>query len=92
MIGLIASTVANLVFDVLFILVLHWGVAGAGLAIGLSNVVTIVYFVTWLARHSEHISLAPRWFTLSPTVLKPVFGIGVGSCSSRRSSSSPRSY
>lgn len=78
MIGLIASTVANLVFDVLFILVLHWGVAGAALAIGLSNVVTIVYFVTWLTRHSEHISLAPRWFTLSPTVLKPVFGIGVG--------------
>ena len=29
-------------------------------------------------RHSEHVSLAPRWFTLSPTVLKPVFGVGVG--------------
>ncbi|MDQ2739614.1 MAG: hypothetical protein M3Y35_13585 [Actinomycetota bacterium] len=35
MIGLIASTVANLAFDVLFILVLHWGVAGAALAMGL---------------------------------------------------------
>ena len=35
MIGLIASTIANLVFDVLFILVLHWGVAGAALAMGL---------------------------------------------------------
>ena len=23
-------------------------------------------------------SLAPRWFTLSPTVLKPVFGVGIG--------------
>ncbi|ROQ37542.1 putative MATE family efflux protein [Frondihabitans sp. PhB188] len=78
MIGLIASTVANLVFDVLFILVLHWGVAGAALAIGLSNVVTIVYFVTWLTRHSEHISLAPKWFSLSPAIVKPVFGVGVG--------------
>jgi putative MATE family efflux protein len=77
MIGLIASTVANLVFDVLFILVLHWGVAGAALAVGLSNVVTVAYFVTWLTRHSEHISLAPRWFTLSPAVLKPVFGVGI---------------
>jgi multidrug efflux pump len=78
MVGLIASTIANLVFDVLFILVLHWGVAGAALAVGLSNVVTIVYFATYLTRHSDNISLSPKWFTLSPAVLKPVFGVGVG--------------
>ena len=78
MIGLIASTVANLVFDVLFILVLHWGVAGAALAMGLANLGVVAYFAVWLQRHSEHVSLAPRWFTLSPAVLKPVFGVGVG--------------
>ncbi|WP_433305951.1 MATE family efflux transporter [Actinoplanes sp. CA-030573] len=78
MIGLIASTVANLLFDVLFILVLHWGVAGAALATGLANLVTVLYFALWLQRTSEHVSLAPRWFTLSPGVLKPVFGIGSG--------------
>jgi multidrug efflux pump len=77
MIGLIASTVANVVFDVLFILVLHWGVAGAGLAVGLANLVTVAYFALWLARHSEHLSLAPRWFTLAPAVVKPVLGVGV---------------
>ena len=49
MIGLIASTVANLVFDVLFILVLHWGVAGAALAMGLANLVVVAYFAIWLA-------------------------------------------
>jgi len=78
MIGLVASTIANVVFDVLFILVLHWGVAGAALAMGLSNLGVVVYFVVWLTRNSEHIGLAPRWFTLSPDVLKPVFGVGVG--------------
>ncbi|THG29613.1 MATE family efflux transporter [Naasia lichenicola] len=78
MIGLIGSTIANLAFDVVFILVLHWGVAGAALAIGLSNVAVVIYFVVWLQRNSEHVSLAPRWFTLSPEVLKPVFGVGVG--------------
>lgn len=77
MTGLIASTIANVVFDVLFILVLHWGVAGAALAVGLANVVLIAYFATWLHRHSEHMRLTPRWFTLSPTLLKPVLGIGV---------------
>ena len=78
MVALIASTVANIVFDLLFILVLHWGVAGAALAMGLSNLGVVVYFAIWLTRNSEHVSLAPRWFTLSPAVLKPVFGVGVG--------------
>lgn len=78
MIGLIASTIANVVFDVVFILVLHWGVGGAALATGLANVVTSAYFVTWLTRHSEHVRLSPRYFRLSPWIIKPVFGIGVG--------------
>lgn len=78
MIGLIASTIAAVAFDVLFILVLHWGVAGAALSTGLANLVTVIYFAAWLQRHSENVSLAPRWFTLSPAVLKPVFGVGAG--------------
>jgi Na+-driven multidrug efflux pump len=77
MVGLILSTVGNLVFDVLFILVLHWGVAGAALAVGLANLVSIVYWVRWLATHSENVSLSLRWFTLRRSVLGPVFGIGV---------------
>jgi multidrug efflux pump len=78
MIGLIASTIGNVVFDILFILVLHWGPAGAALSMGLANIITVGYFVYWLGRHSDNVSLAPRWFTLSPAVLKPVFGVGVG--------------
>jgi multidrug efflux pump len=78
MTGLIASTVANVAFDILFILVLHWGVGGAALSMGLSNLGVVVYFVTWLQLHSDNVSLAPRWFTLSPRVLGPVFGVGVG--------------
>ena len=77
MIGLTGSTVANLVLDILLILVLHWGVAGAALATGLANLGMVVYFATWLTRHSEHISLAPRWLTLSADIVKPVLGVGV---------------
>ncbi|WP_375400070.1 MATE family efflux transporter [uncultured Amnibacterium sp.] len=77
MTGLIVSTVANLVFDVLFILVLGWGVAGAALAIGLANLVSVAYFVRHLIRHSIVQSLAPRWFTMRPAVMKEVFGVGV---------------
>jgi multidrug efflux pump len=78
MTGLIASTIVNLAFDVVFILVLHWGVAGAALATGLANLGVVIYFVVWLQRNSEHVSLAPRWFTLSPTIVTPVLGVGVG--------------
>ncbi|MBU2666408.1 MATE family efflux transporter [Actinoplanes bogorensis] len=78
MIGLILSTVANIVFDVVFILVLHWGVGGAALATGLANAVMVGYFAYWLTRNSEHVSLAPRWFTLRSDVVQPVFGVGVG--------------
>lgn len=78
MIGLLLSTIGNLVFDVLFILVLHQGVAGAALAIGLGNLVSIGYWVTWLQRHSENVSLAPRWLTLRPDILRQVFGVGAG--------------
>ena len=78
MIGLIASTVANVVFDVLFILVIHWGVAGAALSMGLANLVTVGYFAYWLQRNSDNISLSPRWFTLEAGILKPVLGVGSG--------------
>ncbi|WP_213816712.1 MATE family efflux transporter [Glaciihabitans sp. dw_435] len=78
MIGLIASTVANLVFDIVFILVLHWGVAGAAVGTGLANLGVVVYFAVWLTRNSETVSLAPRWFTLRAAVVKPVLGVGVG--------------
>lgn len=77
MTGLIISTIANLVFDVLFILVLGWGVAGAALAIGLANLVSVAYFARHLIHHSALQSLAPHWFTLRPTIMKEVFGIGV---------------
>lgn len=77
MVGLIASTVANLLLDLLFILVLGWGVAGAGLAVGLANLLSVVYFATWLQRNAEHMSLAPRWLTLSPAIVRPVLGVGV---------------
>ena len=78
MVGLVASTIANVAFDALFILILHWGVAGAALATGLANLVTVAYFAFWLTCHSEHMKLAPRWFTLSGDVVKPVLGVGVG--------------
>ncbi|WP_244900160.1 MATE family efflux transporter [Sediminihabitans luteus] len=76
MVALVGSAVLNVLLDALLILVLHQGAAGVALATGLSNLAVVGYFALWLHRHSEHTSLAPRWFTLAPTVLRPVLGVG----------------
>ncbi|MBF4551023.1 MULTISPECIES: MATE family efflux transporter [unclassified Pseudoclavibacter] len=78
MVALVLSAVVNLALDALFILVLNWGVAGAAVATGLANLVVVAYFVLWLTRNSEHVSLSPRWFTLAGSVQKPVLGVGIG--------------
>lgn len=77
MIGLLASTIMNLLFDLLFILVFDWGVAGAALATGLANLGLIFYFALWLTKNSAHASLSPRRFTLAGSVVRPVLGVGV---------------
>ena len=76
MTGLIASTIANLVFDVLFILVLPWGVLGAGLALGLSNIVMVGYYLWWLSRRSASVSIAPKHFRADREMMRTVFGVG----------------
>ncbi|WP_052460329.1 MATE family efflux transporter [Microbacterium gorillae] len=76
MTGLIASTIANLLLDVLFILVLGWGVLGAGLALGLSNLVMVGYYVWWLMRRSEVVSLSLRDLRVDGDILRTVFGVG----------------
>ncbi|MGC3994206.1 MAG: MATE family efflux transporter [Propionicimonas sp.] len=77
MIAIIASTVANLVLDVLLILVLHLDVTGAGLAIVLSNVVTVGYLVWYLHRKSPELRIGLRWFRPDLATTKEVFGVGV---------------
>ena len=76
MIGIIASTVANLAFDVLFILVLGWGVGGAALAMVLSNLVTVGYFV-WHLRRSPVIRIGIEAFRPDLVTAREVFGVGV---------------
>ncbi len=85
MIGLIASTLANVVFDVLFILVLNWGVAGAALAVGLANLVVVGYFAYWLQRNSENLSLARAGSPFRPPCSSRCSASASASCCSPRS-------
>jgi len=75
--GLVLSTLANLLFDAILILGLGWGVLGAGVALGLANIVALGYYARWLAKRSEVVSLAPRWFSADREMLRTVFGVGL---------------
>lgn len=75
-IGMTAGTVANLVLDVLFILVLHLDVLGAALGMGIANLLTLGYYLWWLHRNSVVLSISPRWFTIAREVVKPVMTVG----------------
>lgn len=78
MVGILWSTAANLVFDVLFILVLHWGAVGAAAAMGIGALAQSAYYVWFLGRRSANIRLGIRHFTIAPYIAKPVFAVGVG--------------
>ena len=77
MTAIIASTVANLALDVLLILVLHWGVTGAALAIVGSNLVTVGYLASYLHRRSPELRIGLRWFRPDLSTAREVFGVGV---------------
>jgi multidrug efflux pump len=76
MIGLLIGTVANLVFDVVFILGLQLGVVGAAMALGLSNVLAIIYYLIYLRHAQPEIRLTPRALRINGTLLKEVLGVG----------------
>ena len=54
-----------------------WGAVITGAVLGclglvfLQPLAVVGYFVVWLQRNSEHVSLSPRWFSLAPSILKP---------------------
>lgn len=63
--GMMLGGILNIILDPIFIFPLGMGVAGAGFATMLSNVVSFVYYILVLRknRDSSTITLHPRWYT-----------------------------
>lgn len=77
MIGMIINTAVNLIFDVLFILILQLNVVGAALSFGLSNLSSLAYYLWHLQKRSPNIDLSPKFFSLDRSILKEVLGVGM---------------
>lgn len=58
---IIASTATNVVLDLVFVAVLHWGVAGAALATLISQFVSFFAALFFCLKHREHLGLTLKY-------------------------------
>ncbi|MBL4930398.1 MATE family efflux transporter [Clostridium paridis] len=75
--GIIIGTIANLIFDVLLILVLNLNVIGAALAFAISNLCSLIYYIWYLQTKSPNIDLSFKYFSFDKKIMKEVFSIGI---------------
>lgn len=71
------STAVNLVLDPLFILVFHWGVAGAAAATVLGNLAGSVFLIHYVLTKSSSFSLSPRLAFSAPLEIRHVLALGL---------------
>ena len=74
---LLLSTVLNIVLDLFCILVLDWGVAGAGIATVVSQGVSAVLCYLYMNRRFDILRGTPRERRFQPRLARTLLGIGV---------------
>ncbi|MCR5826366.1 MAG: MATE family efflux transporter [Oscillospiraceae bacterium] len=82
MYGNLAGTVTNIVLDPVFILVLHWGVAGAAVATVIGNLVSTSYYIHFVKRRAAVLSLEPGRALVAPGELLPIMALGLPNAAS----------
>ncbi len=74
---LILSALLNVVLDLLFIIVFHWGSAGAAYATVISQGVSGVLCLVYIAKKMPELRLQKEDFRLSAHIVKMQVGIGI---------------
>lgn len=76
MIGMMIGTILNIVLDPIFILVFDMGVAGAGLATIISNIVSVIYYAIHMLSKKSSLSISIKDVKLDKELLTSVLAIG----------------
>ena len=73
------SSVMNLLLDLLFVAVLHWGAAGASIATSLSQAVSFIAAISYLYRKRDELGFDFKWqsFRIVRARLESVLRLGV---------------
>jgi len=74
---LIATCFTNIILDILFVVVLKQGIAGAAIATVLSQFISAVLVIISLCRLPDDIRLTPHKPSIDPTLLRRVLMIGL---------------
>ena len=74
---LIVTSISNIVLDLLFVVVLKQGVAGAAIATVLSQFISAVLVVICLCRLPEDIRLSARQIQIDPVLMRRILLIGL---------------
>lgn len=77
MTGGMIGTIVNIILDPVFILVFHMGTAGAAIATVLGNVFGCVYYLYFLTRKSQSMSLQFKYFKSSGQIALRVLSVGI---------------
>lgn len=77
MIGGMIGTIVNIILDPIFILLFHMGTAGAAIATVLGNVFGCVYYIYFLTRKSQSMSLNFRYFKSCGQIAMRALSVGV---------------
>lgn len=74
---LIASTLMNIVLDLTFVLVFHWGVSGVAWATIISQAVSFIGAIVLLARRKEHVAPDFRHLEWNKEIFSKMIKIGL---------------
>jgi putative MATE family efflux protein len=77
MIGMMIGTIVNIILDPIMILSMGMGVAGAAWATVIGNACAVLYFVYYIFKHSDVLSIAPKDFRMEGAIAKNTFAIGI---------------
>ncbi len=73
---MIIPAIVNIILDFVFILILDWGMYGAGLATMLSYISSAMYALWFFLSGRSDIELHPKHFNLNLPLTKEIFSIG----------------
>lgn len=77
MIGNIAGTIINIIFNPIFISVLNWGAAGSAIATVTGNICADLYYIWFLLKRSRYLSINIKLFCVSSVEICEIFSIGI---------------
>jgi len=79
MISMILASVLSIILSAFFIIVLKWGVQGAALATVTSQIVSMVYLLTYYLTGKSYLKVHSKNFTPDLKIIKAMLSIGIAS-------------